>query len=121
MWGTVSAWILALPKPFWGLLMLCALDYAAGVASAIVHKKLSSKIGAVGIAKKIGILSVVAVAHIVDLYVIGTGTVCGHIAIIFYIVNESISIMENYAELGLPMPKKLTDVLAQFKENKGDQ
>lgn len=109
--------VIALPKPFWGLLTLCVLDYIAGITSAIVNKRLCSKIGAKGIAKKVGILSIVAVATIIDSYVIGDGVVFGTVVTLFYIANEALSILENYAEIGLPIPGKLREFLKQLKSD----
>lgn len=99
------------------LLALIVLDYISGVIAAAVQKKLSSAIGAKGIAKKIFMLLIVAVANIVDMNVIGEGCVLKTIAVIFYICNECISLIENAGKLGVPVPKKLLDVLEQLRED----
>lgn len=100
----------------WALIVLMLLDYASRVWVAIVEKKLSSAIGSKGIAKKIIMLLIVAVANIVDINVIGTGHVLKSVAVVFYIANEAISLLENGSRLGVPLPKKLVNVLVQLRE-----
>ena len=97
------------------LLMLIIADYITGVIVAIVKKQLSSEVGAKGIAKKILMLIVVAVANVLDVQIIGGGAGLRNITIIFYAANEFISLLENTGKLGLPYPPKLLDVLEQIK------
>ena len=97
------------------LVVLIVLDYISGVIAAVVEKRLSSEIGAKGIAKKVFMLLIVAVANIVDINVIGEGHVLRAVTVVFYIANECISLIENAGRLGVPVPKKLLDVLAQLK------
>lgn len=97
------------------LVALIVLDYISGVIAAVVEKKLSSEVGAKGIAKKIFMLLIVAVANIVDINVIGEGHVLKSVTVVFYIANECISLIENAGRLGVPVPKKLLDVLEQLK------
>ena len=97
------------------LVALIILDYISGVIAAVVEKKLSSEVGAKGIAKKIFMLLIVAVANIVDINVIGEGHVLKSVTVVFYIANECISLIENAGRLGVPVPKKLPDVLEQLK------
>lgn len=99
------------------LLALIVLDYISGVIAAAVQKKLSSSVGARGIAKKIFMLLIVAVANIVDMNVIGEGNVLKSVSVIFYICNECISLIENAGNIGVPVPKKLLDVLEQLKND----
>ena len=101
----------------YALIALMALDYLTGVLVAVAQKELSSKVGFKGIAKKVIILALVAVGHILDTHVLGGGAVCRSAASGFYIANEGISILENAAELGLPLPKKLVDVLKQLRDD----
>ncbi len=101
---------------FYALIALIVIDYATGIISAFVQKSLSSAVGAKGIAKKIFMLGIVAVANMIDVNVIGDGAVIRNIVIMFYIANECISILENAGKLGVPVPKKLLDVLAQLKK-----
>lgn len=97
------------------LIIFIVLDYVSGVLVAIVKKKVSSAIGAKGIAKKILMLLIVAVANIIDVCVIGESHVLKTVAIVFYISNECISLLENAGRLDVPIPKKLLDVLEQLK------
>ena len=98
------------------LVVLIVMDYISGVMAAVVEKRLSSEIGAKGIAKKVFMLLIVAVANIVDINVIGEGHVLRAVTVVFYIANECISLIENAGRLGVPVPKKLLDVLAQLKD-----
>ena len=102
---------------FIALVVLIVLDYISGVMAAAVKKELSSAVGAKGIAKKVFMLLIVVVANIVDVNVIGEGHALRTVVIIFYIANECISLIENAGELGVPVPKKLLDVLAQLKKD----
>ena len=95
--------------------MLIIADYITGVIVAIVKKQLSSEVGSKGIAKKILMLIVVAVANVLDVQIIGGGAGLRNITIIFYAANEVISLLENTGKLGLPYPPKLLDVLEQLK------
>lgn len=98
------------------LIGLIVMDYISGVIAAVVEKKLSSEVGAKGIAKKIFMLLIVAIANIVDINVIGEGHVLKSVTVIFYLANECISLLENAGRLGVPAPKKLLDVLKQLKD-----
>jgi len=96
------------------LLVLIAIDYVTGIISAIYNKNLSSAIGFNGLLKKVGILAIVAVGHMVS---IGLNIAeIRSLVIGFYIANEGISILENAGRMGIPLPNKLMDVLAQLKE-----
>lgn len=110
MWGKADGLLYA-------LVTFMALDYISGVISAYIRKEISSAVGFVGIVKKVFIMLLVAVAHILDTQVIGDGTVCRSAVIGFYISNEGISILENAVKIGLPLPKKLVDILAEMKNN----
>lgn len=108
------------------LVLFVAIDYITGVLCAISNKKLSSDIGFKGIARKVLIFLLVGVANVLDVHVIGTAAVLRTAVIFFYLSNEGISIAENAAHLGLPVPEKLKDVLKQLhdkgftdKEDKG--
>lgn len=100
---------------FWAVIALMAIDYVSGVILAIARKSLSSKTGFRGIAKKLCIIMLMAVAHVIDAQVIGTGAALMTAVQLFFIANEGISILENSAALGLPVPKKLREVLEQLK------
>ena len=96
------------------LIVLMALDYLSGVMCAIVDKKLSSAVGFKGICKKVLIIMLVGVANIIDVHVVGTGAVLRGAVICFYLSNEGLSLLENAAYLGLPIPDKLREILAQL-------
>ena len=97
------------------LVFLIVMDYISGIIAAIAEKNLSSEIGAKGIAKKIFMLLIVAAANIVDTNVIGEGHVLKSVTVFFYIANECISLFENAGRLGVPVPKKLLEILEQLK------
>lgn len=105
---------------FWALIAFMALDYITGVIIAIINRKLSSEVGFKGLAKKFLILIFVAVGHILDAYVLGDLAVAMTAVMLFYIANEGVSIIENAALLGLPVPQKITDILEQIK-NKSNE
>ena len=98
------------------LIALIILDYISGVIAAAVEKRLYSEVGAKGIAKKIFMLLIVALANIVDINVIGDGHVLKTVTVVFYICNECISLIENAGRIGVPVPKKLLDVLEQLRD-----
>ena len=98
------------------LVVFAAVDYITGVMCAINDQKLSSEVGFRGICRKVLIFFLVGVANILDVEVIGTGSVLRTAIIFFYLSNEGVSLLENAAHLGLPIPKKLTDVLAQLHD-----
>ena len=100
---------------FWALIAFMALDYITGVVVAIIEKRLSSEVGFRGLAKKFLILVFVAVGHIADAYILGGTPAAMSAVMLFYIANEGISIIENAASLGLPVPKKLTSIMEQIK------
>lgn len=105
----------------YALIVFVGVDYVTGVMAGILNKELSSRIGFRGIFKKIVIFCLVAVAHIIDAHVIGNGSVLRTAVIFFYLSNEGISILENAAHVGLPIPKKLKAVLEQIKEADDDE
>ena len=100
------------------LLVFMLLDYITGVCKAIVNKKVNSIIGAKGIIKKIGYLIVVALSVQLDNITGGTGAL-RTLVIYFFVANEGISIVENWGSMGLPLPKKITEVLEQIKKENG--
>ncbi len=98
------------------LIVLMVLDYVSGVMCAIEDRKLSSAVGFRGICKKLLILMLVGVANILDVSVVGNGAVLRGAVICFYLSNEGLSLLENAAWLGLPVPDKLREILAQLHE-----
>lgn len=104
----------------YALVAFMILDYLTGVMCAIVDKKLSSSIGFKGIASKIFILGLVGVGHLLDQYVIQSGSVVRVAVIFFYLSNEGLSLVENASYLGIPIPSKLKEVLAQLHNRDSD-
>ena len=100
----------------YALIAFAVVDYITGVMCAIVDKKLSSAVGFKGICRKVLILMLVGIANLLDVQVIGTGSVLRTAVIFFYLSNEGVSLLENAAHLGLPIPEKLKAVLAQLHD-----
>ena len=131
MWKTLQA-VLAMLGGFLGyfvggfdslikvLLTMIIIDYITGVMCAIAEKKLSSEIGFKGICKKILIIILVGVANALDIYIIGVGSMLRTAVIFFYTSNEGVSIVENAARLGLPIPQKIKDALKQLHDKSED-
>ena len=106
------------------LVVFAVVDYITGVMCAVSDKELSSKVGFRGICRKVLIFILVGAANILDAQVIGSGSVLRTAVIFFYLSNEGVSLLENAAHLGLPIPQKLKGVLAQIHdraENGGDK
>ena len=104
----------------YALIAFVVIDYITGLMCAVVNIQLSSEIGFKGIFRKVLIFMLVGVGNIVDKQLIGSGSVIRTAVVFFYLSNEGISIIENAGILGLPIPQKLKDVLAQLK-GKGDE
>ena len=100
----------------YALIAFVAIDYITGVMCAISDKTLSSEVGFKGICRKVLIFLLVGIGHIVDAQVIGSGGVLRTAVIFFYLSNEGLSLIENAAHLGLPVPDKLKAVLEQLHD-----
>lgn len=98
------------------IVMFVVMDYISGVMCAIADKTLSSEVGFKGICRKVLIFVLVGIANILDVQVIGTGSVLRTAIIFFYISNEGISLLENAGYLGLPIPEKIKTVLEQLHD-----
>lgn len=98
------------------LVMFVVMDYISGVMCAIADKTLSSEVGFKGICRKVLLFVLVGIANILDVQVIGTGSVLRTAIIFFYISNEGISLLENAGYLGLPIPEKIKTVLEQLHD-----
>lgn len=105
----------------YALIAFVTIDYLTGVMCAINDKTLSSEVGFRGICRKVLIFLMVGIANILDVHVIGTGSVLRTAAIFFYISNEGISLLENASHLGLPVPKRVKDVLEQLHDRAEDE
>lgn len=102
------------------MLVFIIIDYITGVIRAIIQKNLSSAIGFKGLLKKVVILIVVSVGHLVDFYIIGEGDMIRNACIFFYLSNEGISILENVVAIGVPVPSILKNILEQLNEESED-
>lgn len=100
----------------YALLAFVVIDYITGIMCAVVDKKLSSEVGFKGIFKKVLIFALVGIGHILDTRVIGNGSVMRTAVNFFYLSNEGVSLLENAAYLGLPIPQKLKSVLEQLHD-----
>ena len=108
----------------YALIAFVVVDYITGIMCAIVDKKLSSAVGFKGICKKVLIFLLVGVANILDVNIIGSGSVLRTAAIFFYLSNEGVSLLENASHLGLPVPNAIKEVLQQLHdraENGGNE
>ena len=116
--GGAIGWFLGgLDGFLYALIIFVVIDFLSGVMCAILQKKLSSEVGARGIFKKVLIFFLVGIAHIIDTRFLGDGGAIRTAVIFFYISNEGVSIIENAAIIGLPVPKQLTDILAQLNKD----
>lgn len=100
----------------YALIAFVAIDYVTGVMCAISNHTLSSEVGFKGICRKVLIFLLVGIGSILDARVIGSGSVLRTAVIFFYISNEGVSILENAARLGLPVPEKIKVVLEQLHD-----
>lgn len=100
----------------YALIAFVLIDYITGVMCAINDHTLSSEVGFRGICRKVLIFLLVGIANILDVNVIGTGSVLRTAVIFFYISNEGVSLLENAAHLGLPVPEKIKIVLEQLHD-----
>ena len=100
----------------YALLAFVVIDYITGVMYAIADKNLSSEVGFKGICRKVLIFLLVGIANVLDVQVIGTGSVLRTAVIFFYFSNEGVILLENAAHLGLPVPEKIKTVLEQLHD-----
>lgn len=105
----------------YALIAFVAIDYITGVMCAINDHSLSSEVGFRGICRKVLIFLLVGIANILDVNVIGTGSVLRTAVIFFYISNEGVSLLENAAHLGLPVPEAIKTVLEQLHDRSEDK
>lgn len=117
--GTLGYFLGGLDGMLYTLIAFVVIDYLTGILCAIVDKKLSSEVGFHGIARKIIIFSLVGIAHLLDVQILGKAGVLRAMVIFFYVSNEGISIVENASYLGLPIPEKLKEILKQLKDKEG--
>lgn len=105
----------------YALLAFVVIDYLTGIMCAINDHTLSSEVGFRGICRKVLIFLLVGIANILDVNIIGSGSVLRTAVIFFYISNEGVSLLENAAHLGLPVPEKIKAVLEQLHDRAEDK
>ncbi len=108
----------------YALIAFTVIDYISGVMCAIADQKLSSSIGFKGICRKVVVFMLVGIASILDSRIFQTGSVLRTAVIFFYLSNEGISLLENAAHLGLPIPAAVRKALNQLhdkSENKENE
>jgi len=105
----------------YALLAFVVIDYITGMMCAVADKKLSSEVGFRGICRKVLIFLLVGIANVLDVNVVGSGSVLRTAVIFFYISNEGVSLLENAAHLGLPIPEKMKAVLEQLHDRAEDK
>lgn len=119
--GVVAGLLFGAPDGLlYALLAMMALDYLSGLLCGAVQQRLSSSISFCGLCRKLTILMLVAVGHILDAYVLSGGGAVRTAVEGFYIANEGISILENIGTLGLPLPRRLRQILVQI-QNKEEE
>ena len=119
--GGVLGWFFGGADGFlFALIAFVAIDYVTGVMCAIADHTLSSEVGFKGICRKVLIFVLVGIGHILDTNVLGQGDVMRTAVIFFYLSNEGVSLLENAGHLGLPIPEKLKEILAQLHNRGGD-
>lgn len=102
------------------LVVFVAMDYITGVMCAAADRKLSSEVGFKGICRKVLIFMMVGIANVLDVQIIGNGSVLRTAVIFFYLSNEGVSLLENAGHLGLPIPSRLKAVLEQLHDRAED-
>lgn len=103
----------------YALVAFVVIDYITGLMAAVIEKRLSSGIGFRGIFKKVLIFTLVGIGHIIDFHLIEKGSAVRTAVIFFYLSNEGLSIMENAAKVGLPIPEKLQIVFTELRREEG--
>lgn len=119
--GGFLGWFLGGVDGFmYALVTFVIIDYITGLMVAVLEHKLSSEIGFKGIFKKVLIFILVGIGHMIDSQLIGSGSAIRTAVTFFYVANEGISILENSARMGLPIPEKLKDMLDQLGKEGDD-
>jgi len=118
--GGYIGWFLGGVDGFmYALITFVVIDYVTGLMVAVLERKLSSEVGFRGIFKKVLIFAFVGIGNIIDVYLLKNGRAIRTAVIFFYVSNEGISIIENSAKIGLPIPQKLKDILEQLNKEDG--
>lgn len=125
--GAVISFFTGIPVIMWVLIGMMSLDYitglitgALGVSNKTEGGKLSSRAAFEGLVKKGVVLMVVLLAVLIDLAIANssgvsfnavTGATC-----LWFIASEGVSVLENAAELGVPIPGILRKALEILKD-----
>ncbi|WP_025027324.1 phage holin family protein [Caldalkalibacillus mannanilyticus] len=99
------------------LLAMVIIDYLTGILASFIEGNLSSAHGFKGIAKKVLIFAIVAVAHLIDV-ILGQTMMIRDMTIYFYIANEMLSIIENAGRAGIPVPQRLKKAIVVLRNKK---
>lgn len=113
--GLLGGWDMLLQT----IILLIVIDYCSGVLKAIYQHQLSSSMGYRGILKKIMMLLVIALSYAIQKS-FSSNIPIREITISLFIGNESLSILENAAACGLPIPKMLKDLMLQLRDKYQD-
>lgn len=105
--GSIGWFLGGMDGLIYALLIFLTIDYVTGLMSAVLERKLSSRIGFKGIFKKMLILAFVGIGNVLDVHVLDHGSAIRTAVIFFYLTNEGLSIIENASKIGLPVPDKL--------------
>ena len=100
----------------YALIIFVVTDYFTGILAAGIRKELSSEVGFKGICRKVLIFLLVGIGNIIDVQVLGAPGVLRTAVIFFYLSNEGVSLLENAAHLGLPVPDAIKTVLEQLHD-----
>ena len=123
--GALAAYLNILAVPLIVLGTVMVVDWFTGMAGASETGKLSSRVGVIGIIKKLCYLALVVVGGVID-YLISSALVSigislqinycfGMIITVWLIINELISILENLGEMGVPLPGFLVGMIKTLK------
>ena len=129
--GALAAYFNVLAVPLVVLVAVMLIDWITGLAGASATGKLSSRVGVIGIIKKLCYLALVVVGGVID-YLIASALVSigislqinycfGMIITVWLIINELISILENLGEMGVPLPSFLTSMIKTLKSKVEEQ
>lgn len=119
--GTLGWFLGGMDGFLYALIAFVVTDYITGVLCAAGEKKLSSAVGFKGIARKVLIFTLVGIGNILDTEILKNGSAFRTAVIFFYLSNEGLSILENAACLGLPVPKALESMLKKIKGEEEDE
>ncbi len=103
----------------YALLVFVIADYVTGVMCAVEDRKLSSAVGFRGLCRKVLTFPLVGIAQMLDIHVLNQPGVLRTAVIFWAIANNGLSILENAAHLGLPVPEQLKGVLEQLHDRAG--